>query len=322
MTVQEAFERLKSDLLEWITNNLSNVVPSTRKVNGKALSSDINLTPSDIGADALLDNAIDYVNERILTQNVNVYVSTSGSDTNGDGTESKPWRTISKAVKHAPIARPSNDNFITYTVNIAGGSYTENIQIYEKKISFNLLGTVSFNASDLSIPVLSLRNGARLSISTNTFNVDLNISGNSGISLTFGSYLVMDSLNALRFSNITKQCIYCSQMSHVYFKNNGESTAIDQFIINQSTMENIVITNYNSSAVIHTNYLVISESTVCNDYAFSSRFNSYLYLDSSTESTIPSTVSKGIGASNFGIVDTRNIKNNATQNSTTGGVIQ
>lgn len=39
-----------SSIYDWVSGRLSGFVPTTRKVNGKALSADVTLTPSDVGA--------------------------------------------------------------------------------------------------------------------------------------------------------------------------------------------------------------------------------------------------------------------------------
>ena len=57
--------------------------------------------------------------------NPNVYVSTSGNDASGDGSESYPYRTI----QHAINSIPKNLEGRTITLNIASGTYAEDIEI-------------------------------------------------------------------------------------------------------------------------------------------------------------------------------------------------
>jgi hypothetical protein len=57
------------------------------------------------------------------------YVSISGSDSSGNGSQSKPWRTIQYALDHANYAGTS-----TVTINLAKGIYNENIVIKEEVI--------------------------------------------------------------------------------------------------------------------------------------------------------------------------------------------
>lgn len=58
-----------------------------------------------------------------LTANKTVYVSTSGSDSVGDGSEANPYATINKALSTIP----KNLNGFWATVMIAGGTYAENV---------------------------------------------------------------------------------------------------------------------------------------------------------------------------------------------------
>lgn len=56
-----------------------------------------------------------------LTENVTIYVSTSGSDITGDGTQVAPFATIKKAISELPLCLGG----FTATIDIAGGIYEE-----------------------------------------------------------------------------------------------------------------------------------------------------------------------------------------------------
>lgn len=60
-----------------------------------------------------------------LTESVTVYVSTSGSDTTGDGTSAKPYATVQYALNTIPKAL---NGFIA-TIHIAPGTYTGGITV-------------------------------------------------------------------------------------------------------------------------------------------------------------------------------------------------
>lgn len=60
-----------------------------------------------------------------LTDNVTVYVATTGSDTTGDGSVSKPFKTIQKAVDSIPLHLGG----YTATIDIANGTYNERVAI-------------------------------------------------------------------------------------------------------------------------------------------------------------------------------------------------
>ena len=82
-------------------------VPETRTVNGKALSTDILLTAADIGAAPALQS------------NVTLYVSPSGNDSTGDGTQNKPYQTIQKAIS----ILPKDLNGFSPQIHVAAGAY-------------------------------------------------------------------------------------------------------------------------------------------------------------------------------------------------------
>lgn len=59
------------------------------------------------------------------TEDATIYVSTSGNDAAGDGSEVAPFRTIQHAINS--IAKNLNDR--TITINIASGTYSENVEV-------------------------------------------------------------------------------------------------------------------------------------------------------------------------------------------------
>lgn len=69
---------------------------------------------------ALMDQKAD-----TLTKDVTVYVSTSGSDADGDGTSAAPYATIRKAIN----SLPRHLGGYTATVDIAEGTYNERVAV-------------------------------------------------------------------------------------------------------------------------------------------------------------------------------------------------
>jgi hypothetical protein len=61
-----------------------------------------------------------------LTEDVTVYVSPSGSDTDGDGSADAPFKTIQKAVDEIPKYLGG----FTATIDIASGTYEERVEIF------------------------------------------------------------------------------------------------------------------------------------------------------------------------------------------------
>ena len=97
-------------------------------------------------------------NER-LTQNLEVYISPSGSDTTGDGTQLNPYKTIQKGVDSIPF----NSNKKVAFLKIAGGTYTEDVlinTIFSGAMVLDLLGNVIINGSVqiYTIPYISIQN--------------------------------------------------------------------------------------------------------------------------------------------------------------------
>ena len=75
--------------------------------------------------------------------NASVYVSTSGNDASGDGSESYPFRTIQRAIDS--ISKDLNNKEIT--INVASGTYAEKIEVagfYGGTLRFSF-GTVTIN---------------------------------------------------------------------------------------------------------------------------------------------------------------------------------
>ena len=75
--------------------------------------------------------------------NETIYVSTSGNDASGDGSESYPFKTI----QHAIDSIPKDLNNRDITINVASGTYAENLEVagfYGGTLRFSF-GTVTIN---------------------------------------------------------------------------------------------------------------------------------------------------------------------------------
>jgi hypothetical protein len=60
-----------------------------------------------------------------LAANLGLYVATTGNDTTGDGSSGAPWATIQKAID--VVCADYDLNGYTVTINIADGTYAENV---------------------------------------------------------------------------------------------------------------------------------------------------------------------------------------------------
>lgn len=79
--------------------------------------------PTVVGTPVNAANLNAMQNENGLTANKTVYVSTTGSNSTGDGSQATPFATINKALSTIP----KNLNGFTATIMIASGTYTENV---------------------------------------------------------------------------------------------------------------------------------------------------------------------------------------------------
>ncbi len=84
-----------------------------------------------------------------LSANKTVYVSTAGSDVLGDGSSTNPYATITKALG----SLPKNLNGYTATINIAAGTYNEDVTVSLTYGGMIVLG----GAANASVQIRSLR---------------------------------------------------------------------------------------------------------------------------------------------------------------------
>lgn len=111
-----------------------------------------------------------------ITSNVTIYVDGStGSDTTGEGTSANPYATIQKAINSAP--RMARGNY-SVTINIAPGTYNENVQISY----FSCLVTLT-SSGNVTIKRLGVYNSVvyiscNLTINTDAqFAIDIEMGG-------------------------------------------------------------------------------------------------------------------------------------------------
>lgn len=70
-------------------------------------------------------NALHLYNEAMVRAELTIYVSTTGNDNTGDGTASRPYATVTKALNSIP----KNLNGNVVEINIGAGTYSENAVI-------------------------------------------------------------------------------------------------------------------------------------------------------------------------------------------------
>lgn len=168
----------------------------------------------------------------VAAENKTIYVSTSGNDSSGDGSSSYPFRTIQKAIDSAP----KNLDGKTITINIASGTYSEDIVVsgfYGGSLRMQV-DTITFN----SISVYESRiiiNGTSVTIAASgkTHGVychrDSNIIWQSNLTINgseHGLYIGYGSRLNLRGTTTINSCTFaisCNFASIVYVASLGGS---------------------------------------------------------------------------------------------------
>ncbi|WMJ83413.1 hypothetical protein ACS3UN_10090 [Oscillospiraceae bacterium LTW-04] len=210
-------------------------VPTTRKVNGKALSADVTLTAPDVDArpnDWLPTTGEIGAAPDFMRSSRTIYVATTGSDITGDGTSANPYATISKAV--SMLTPVSAGNYNT-TINIATGTYTENILIanISNVVTLSPSGSTTINGT-LTISGAQIVLGNNLTINATsasailvnvnrggTFNLDnktLILTNTSGLSGVIG---VLAELGGNMNTAVASGTISITDMTNAAIAANG-----------------------------------------------------------------------------------------------------
>lgn len=210
-------------------------VPTTRKVNGKALSADVTLTASDVGARAedWLPTPEQIFASRALQSDVTLYVSPSGSDSTGDGTSGKPYKTITKAIN----AIPKNMNGFNATIDVGAGTYNEQVAIISYSAGMfivSLNGAVTINTLYIARAAVLLYGGYTLTSSRIAVVEGGNMHTSAGadvvinngtdyyganIGLVVDVYSVVALSGNTTINNTTGKAVVCSNNSQVYIYN-------------------------------------------------------------------------------------------------------
>lgn len=130
-----------------------------------------------------------------------LYVSTSGNDTTGRGTSSAPYRTITKALS----TLQKNLNGKSVTINIAAGTYAENVTISGFTGGYiSLTGTVG---ADVSVSGLTV-DACTVVVSA----IDLIVSSSTGLRLTNGAiFITTSNFSSTATTSIGINATGCSQ---------------------------------------------------------------------------------------------------------------
>ena len=108
-----------------------------------------------------------------LSADTTLYVSKTGSNTTGDGTEGKPYASITKALS----VLPRNLNGFNATIRVSAGSYVENVEV-----KYFYGGTVIFRSTGDNVTISSVSIFDSL-VEFYGINITLNSSSTAGSSL-------------------------------------------------------------------------------------------------------------------------------------------
>lgn len=200
-----------------------------------------------------LVGAINEVAGRSLASDVTVYVSKSGSDTTGNGSEANPFATISKAV----YTIPKNLNGFEATVYIESGTYPEVVYIHN--FSGGRIRLTGVSGGSVSITGMSISN---CDVIIGEFNL---IVGASGILISPNGYLysansaitVNGASNGVRLQynsklNMSRLLTVNNATSSALGVESGSTVAIEEII---GSGNNIGITINNAMAYVRRNSL-------------------------------------------------------------------
>lgn len=147
----------------------------------------------------------------------------NGSDSTGDGSASKPYATI----QHAINQLPKSSNGMTVTINVAAGTYNENVVVADFNGCINISGifdavvsiqSLRVRACSCNLSAIHLRVSAGINIeygATLTCTARLTITGGSnGINVNRGSACVIDS--TLSISGTSGAAVTANNASTVY----------------------------------------------------------------------------------------------------------
>lgn len=170
--------------------------------------------PSKVFSTTVAEEFLRIENEsksKLPTSTVRLYVSPSGSDETGDGTQAHPWRQIKYAIKAQPI-----QNHVLCEIHAAGGTY-DGFSISDRRVTLYIEGHVTIVAASENNTCIGVTLYGFLSISTPSSETRYNLSlsgGKNGIELSHFSYCSITSyIQEIIFNNLNYSCIYSSYNS-------------------------------------------------------------------------------------------------------------
>ena len=201
-----------------------------------------------------------------MSGNMTIYVATSGSDGLGDGTSSAPYATITKALSGIP----KNLNGYDVTINIAAGTYNEDVTIQnyssgkivlsgntDDLVQINRLNITGcdFLVINISLSV-SLLNCPRLAYCYITTSITIRSGAARGINIASFSSAV---INSATIDGSTERAVSVGENGQVFFNyiqgtnNVGVGLVASGAIIMyyRNTLESTIATNTGAGGRIY-----------------------------------------------------------------------
>ena len=282
-----------TELLNKITtgSKLNVIVPSMKKIisnlNNKVNNNcSINLNLSELST---IDKSY-------------IYVSPNGSDTSGNGSSSKPYRSISRAIKDIPDSMYANGangtNYDTKKqIRVEGGTYNESIYVIGKEFKICLAGDVTINATTNT--TFNLSRGSKVSVTTlnessatTKYSLTLNCLGTAEDSIA----VYVESSSILRFIHL-KNIVIENSKSYIFY------SYTDSVIEAHITCDNLQINNSCASTYDCALFGAVFSASIminCNSLTIQSSVGKTRFAIASIDSFIGFVVKNGIDInSNF-----------------------
>lgn len=203
-----------------------------------------------------IEGNIEHLYNMTARNALTIYVSPTGSDSTGAGTSSAPYATI----QHAISMLPKNTNGQTVTINVAAGTYNEDVILADFNGYISITGAYDASVTIKSLTVracacfissIHLRVTAGVTVTygaTLMSNSKITISGGlDGVSVNRGSTCIINA--ALNVSGITGVAVAATNASNVYVLSFTVSGAAVLLEAQQGSIISYGSTNHTVTAV-------------------------------------------------------------------------
>ena len=172
-----------------------------------------------------------------LTSDVRVYVSTVGSDIDGDGSQDLPFKTIQKAIDELPKCLGG----FTATIDVAAGTYEERIT------------ATGFFGGKLIIGVIGKNATLRGMIINACSNVELNIRYITRSASLDGRLLYVDGGSNVNITNnLTIDCGQTTEAGITAINNSRVSAGLNVSVSVSNGGESVIVATHGSKIALNT----------------------------------------------------------------------